>query len=264
MSRQILIVGYHRSGTSAMAQNCHAASMFLGENLLAASTTNIYGHFEDTDFVSINQALLQLNYEGWYLSSEFVPVIPRKMRTVASDMIAKRDAEYEFWGFKDPRVCVLLDFWNSVLPDPRYLICLRHYRGCIESVVRRGLKDVYGARERAAAILAAEAFNHDAICMNWCVYMSNVLRLLRHHSDKCIAIEVERLDPSFSLSSLMNQRFDIDLTPITIGQTFDPSIYKKATKSTVDVSPWLLEYAERLWGELCLYSTDAETLKASA
>ena len=63
--RAILIVGMHRSGTSATAGMLHHLGVQLGSNLLPANEYNLTGYWEHVDIVAVHDELLQaLGSEG--------------------------------------------------------------------------------------------------------------------------------------------------------------------------------------------------------
>ena len=49
MSDQLIVAGFHRSGTSLVCQLLHRAGLFLGYDLLGPAFSNPHGHFEDTE-----------------------------------------------------------------------------------------------------------------------------------------------------------------------------------------------------------------------
>ena len=65
MSDQLIIGGFHRSGTSATARLLHRAGLFLGYELLEALPSNPYGHFEDREVVDLHRHILNGNEQTW-------------------------------------------------------------------------------------------------------------------------------------------------------------------------------------------------------
>ena len=251
MSTQIAIVGYHRSGTSAIAQHCQAAGLFLGEDLLGAKPTNPFGHYEDREFFEINEAILGLNFDRWDMVSDFMPVVTPDCIRLALDMVSKRDAEFGVWGFKDPRTCVLLDFWHSVLPDPKYLVCLRHYTACIDSVVRRRQRDYFEMNDtRVAQSIVSYALNFEATCANWCVYMAAVLKFLTFRQPDALVVRIDRLSNDASVAAMMREKFDVPLEPVALSQTFRPELFQSEELPDLPVDPELRKTADRLWSQL--------------
>ena len=54
----IIVLGGHRSGTSAVAGVCHELGLFMGQSLIGKSRDNARGHFEDVEFVALNKAIV--------------------------------------------------------------------------------------------------------------------------------------------------------------------------------------------------------------
>lgn len=252
MSSQLVIVGYHRSGTSALSQNCQAAGLFLGTDLLGAKPSNPFGHFEDRDFFQINEALLKSNLARWDLVHDFAPVIRPEIRRAASDLVARRDAQHELWGFKDPRTCLLLDFWDSILNNPKYLICLRHYSACIDSIMRRHVLDFYSIRHLSQIRNISHALLDDnAACANWCVYMTAVLQFLECRDASSVVLRIDTLSHEASVATMLNERWGLELEPISISETFKPGLFQSGEISDLQLTPELKETADMLWDRLC-------------
>lgn len=251
MNTQIAIVGYHRSGTSAIAQHCQAAGLFLGEDLLGAKPTNPFGHYEDREFFEINQAILGLNFDTWDMVSDFMPVVTPDCAKLALDAVSKRNAEFATWGFKDPRTCVLLDFWHSVLPNPKYLICLRHYSACIDSVMRRRQRDYFEINDLdLARNIAPYALNFEAACANWCVYMAAVLKFLTFRQPDTLVVRIDTLSNDASVAGALGKRFDLPLKSVPLSLTFRPELFQSEKLPDLPINPELWNTAEALWTQL--------------
>lgn len=65
MSEQLIITGFHRSGTSTTAQLLHRAGLFFGYELLEALPSNPYGHFEDREVVNLHPQILAGDVWAW-------------------------------------------------------------------------------------------------------------------------------------------------------------------------------------------------------
>jgi len=229
LTKQIIIVGYHRSGTSAISQNLMRAGLFLGHDLLGAKPSNPHGHFEDREFLDINEALLRFNGSQWDCTSEPIALVPKFAQAHARRLIARRLASHDIWGFKDPRICLLMDFWQSMLPDAHFLICLRHYTACVDSVIRRRLADLPSVHSnRLKANHAEYAANADAACINWCIYMNTVLRFYNKQSERCSMVRVDELNGDFSLAKAVNTRIGTMLETIQLDETFDPALFRRS------------------------------------
>lgn len=96
----IIIIGGHRSGTSAVAGVCHALGVFMGHKLIGKNRDNLKGHFEDLEFVQLNKMVVG----DWRRPmADFGP-----HRRAYQALIGKRERKHKLWGFKDPRLCFVL------------------------------------------------------------------------------------------------------------------------------------------------------------
>ncbi|WP_270725911.1 sulfotransferase [Shimia sp. Alg240-R146] len=251
MSSQIVILGYHRSGTSALSQNCQAAGLFLGDTLLGAKPSNPFGHFEDKNFFQVNEAILQTNLARWDMPHDLVPVIRPEIRQVAMELVSRRNAQYDLWGFKDPRTCILLDFWHSLLPDPKYLVCLRHYTTCVDSIVRRHVLDIY-SRQQLGLDQSVEQYSLDynGVCANWCVYMANLLTFLETRDADRMVVRIDKMPKEISIIGEMNDAFGVGLDPIPLSQTFRPEVFQGKEIDDLPLDPAVKETADKLWARL--------------
>lgn len=128
----VCIIGMHRSGTSMVANllRLHGLSLGPDECLLGASESNQVGHFEHTGFLEINEALLKQLSGSWDDPPRLQPGweqdpgledLTRKARVLIKDFAA-----CNHWGWKDPRTTILLPFWQKIIPNLRYVICIRN------------------------------------------------------------------------------------------------------------------------------------------
>lgn len=65
-------------------------------------------------------------------SSEF-----DELRERARIMLAEKFGAARLWGWKDPRTTVTLPFWKELVPDAKYVICLRNPADAVSSIQRR-------------------------------------------------------------------------------------------------------------------------------
>ena len=143
--RLILVLGMHRSGTSAFARALRVFSVALGNNLLPAHPCNPKGFFEDAHIYAFNKALLAHMGRKWY---DLPP--PHRMQRIlaagewgadALTLLREKTAQHTLFGLKDPRMSVLLPFWRPVLTHSRLsvhcCICLRTPEGVARSLSQR-------------------------------------------------------------------------------------------------------------------------------
>ncbi|MDP9223772.1 MAG: hypothetical protein M3P18_07920, partial [Actinomycetota bacterium] len=99
------------------------------ERLVPAATDNPKGFWEHGPIVELNDLLLARLGGRSMAPPRFVPGWATvteldDLREIAR-LILVPFADAELWAWKDPRACLTLPFWQTVLPSMRYLICVR-------------------------------------------------------------------------------------------------------------------------------------------
>ena len=145
--RVIVVLGMHRSGTSAITRSLSALGVELGNNLIPAGLDNPRGFWEDRECLAINEELLALLGSSLYqfglafrISGDDTRL--DLLRTRARQYVTARVAQYEgLWSFKDPRTCRLLEFWIPVFQDcacePLFVLVLRNPLSVAQSLEKR-------------------------------------------------------------------------------------------------------------------------------
>ena len=133
--RVVVVLGTHRSGTSAVMRGLNVLGVELGDRLLGAGPDNPRGFWEDEDIVALNERLLSTLGMRWHSVRHIDPEILAlpafdHLKAQATDLLRKRYAEFPLWGFKDPRTARLLPFWQAVFKEtglePVYVIIIRN------------------------------------------------------------------------------------------------------------------------------------------
>lgn len=135
MGHTILILGMHRSGTSAMTRVCNLLGTELGVRLIPPGPFNPKGHWEHGELLRINRRMLSV----MGASSGFVWPLPKghlsaqkaePLQQMIADVIGEDFADAPLWGVKDPDMSRLVPKWLPVLHcqgvTPRFLIMVRH------------------------------------------------------------------------------------------------------------------------------------------
>jgi hypothetical protein len=146
-NRLVVVLGMHRSGTSAIARGLAALGVDLGERLMPpAPGNNEKGFFEDIDANALNNDLLAALGRSWDTVTalrpedlEKVDLGPFRLRAV--DLLRDRTAGKPVFGLKDPRISLVMPFWKSVFAhlglDTSYVMCARHPLSVARSLHRR-------------------------------------------------------------------------------------------------------------------------------
>jgi len=142
----IIVLGMHRSGTSALAGTLDHLGVDFGPTLSAGASDNELGFWEHAELVQLDEWVLQVLGASWedacVLPAEWwksEPVHP--VRQAIADILEHDFSRSELWGLKDPRLCRLLPLWNAVLAEsgckPLYVIVFRHPRAVAASLMKR-------------------------------------------------------------------------------------------------------------------------------
>jgi len=127
----ICIAGAHRSGTSMLTRLLHRSGLDLGpeNDLMPAASDNPDGFWENLRFVHLNDEVLNAVGAAWDLppwqEETFDGANLQPMRAKAK-LLIERFSEKAVWGWKDPRNCLTLPFWRSLLPGLKTIIIIRN------------------------------------------------------------------------------------------------------------------------------------------
>lgn len=133
----VLIAGFHRSGTSAIARMIHAAGVHLGDELLGAEPSNPYGHFEDLEVVTMHDNFLQRAGHTWKSTGSAQQPLDDASTDELRTFIEQRNSTHKLWGAKDPRLCLYLDEWLSIAPDAQVVVVIRRPDQSVRSLHMR-------------------------------------------------------------------------------------------------------------------------------
>ena len=132
----IVVLGMHRSGTSALTRGLHVLGASLGENLLPpVAGNNAKVFFEDAEINAFNIMLLKIIGSDWLCLSSLtdqqcVNLNDQGLFRQAVELLRIKISSKDLFAFKDQRVSKLLPFWDQVFKhlnlDVYYLIVIRN------------------------------------------------------------------------------------------------------------------------------------------
>jgi hypothetical protein len=125
-----------------VAKLLHESGLYLGpeSDLIPPGPGNPEGFWENRRFVQINARILKELRGGW----DYPPPIPEdwsgeplaslreKAETVLADFVDR-----EPWGWKDPRNCITLPFWQQLLNPLKVVLVVRNPLETAESLRKR-------------------------------------------------------------------------------------------------------------------------------
>lgn len=142
----MLVLGAHRSGTSALARVLNIHGCDLPATLMGASYGNETGHWESSSISAFNDEVLNaagsrwddclaIN-EGWYRSAHYA-----RYRERGIELLKQEFGDSPLFVLKDPRICRLVPFWMDILEAadvrPSIILPIRDPAGVAGSLARR-------------------------------------------------------------------------------------------------------------------------------
>ena len=117
----VIVIGMHRSGTSALTAAAHACGFELGSIGDMKDRDNPKGYFENFDIVRLNDTLLRNLGSSWDIPGFSADVnrdeIAARYKDEAARLLEKFYGNSDRWVLKDPRMCMLLWFWEPIMQE---------------------------------------------------------------------------------------------------------------------------------------------------
>lgn len=247
----LIVAGFHRSGTSAIARSLHLGGLFLGDDLLGSEPSNPHGHFEDNEVINIHQEILELSGTDWKSHEPFEPYVPARLWDAVRGFVDARrqrqQATGEPWGFKDPRVCLLLPIWLHVLPDADVLIVFRNPAECVRSLHMRHSRQL--AAHRGPGYVHRDFWSiTDLGVRMWIHYHRMLLAALPEHA-RVHAVDFGEREAVAGVVSTVNDRWSLGLDPAH-ETALDPSLGATQVDAVRVVDQGLITEARTVWNEL--------------
>lgn len=144
--QMILVLGMHRSGTSAVTGTLAHLGAELGGHAVPAAADNPKGFFEHADIFALHQELLQGLKSDWddttALPADWITTPEAYKAAARIREILRRDfAESRLAVIKDPRLCRFVPLWRAPLADEGFLLkivlVVREGTEVVASLVKR-------------------------------------------------------------------------------------------------------------------------------
>jgi hypothetical protein len=247
-NRSILILGMHRSGTSALTRALNMMGAYVGETedlLPAHPIDNPSGYWERIQLVVEHDRFLAecghawdklANFDVRRIDAECRENLAARLKGILGG-IATPDAPLLF---KDPRLCVLLPIWHTLLDEPVHIVAVRD--PC----------------EIAASLLESHrgTYTSHFLLALWEKYLRAALEELRGRQALFVSYSRLLTEPAIQSSRLLDglKQFGVSLheTPAAELSSFlDPTLRRSAAKPHMQLNS----------GQQALYSwLDAQCL----
>jgi hypothetical protein len=144
----IIVLGMHRSGTSAITRGLQALQVQLGETLMpAVARNNQKGFWEDLTVYNFHNSLLDALNRTWHTLSplsaaELTGSTAQTFLPQAVELLSRKLENSEgVFGLKDPRFPQLLPFWQQVFSQLQlqvsYILACRNPKSVAQSLAKR-------------------------------------------------------------------------------------------------------------------------------
>ena len=184
--KSVIVLGMHRSGTSAITGAIGSLGAELGP------PKRLQHHWENFALRVFNERLLSLGNGSWdapppreWLDQPAV----RSLLPEARELVAEQFGDAETVVWKDPRTCVTLPFWREVFDeDPVFVLIYRHPSEVAASLTSRnsfGPGHAYAIWERYNGDALRYAAGSPTVVIEYGDLVTDPVRALQVIADTC-------------------------------------------------------------------------------
>lgn len=141
----LMVSGFHRSGTSLVAQTLQSNGVDMGSQLMGASFGNPNGHVEDIPLVTLHDQMLNANGQDWRCTLTQELHTPKCFETRQQAYVTSRQTNRTsaYIGAKDPRALHFLQSWKKHFQsDIAFIIVFRDWRFSVSSLLKRHSREL--------------------------------------------------------------------------------------------------------------------------
>lgn len=199
-NKPLIVIGMHRSGTSALSGELAHLGVFMGKSLLKPQKgVNDKGFWENAKLVELNDTLFDEKVSSWDDPASLIrlaslPELDKSFLLLMECFISTEYQNCELWGMKDPRVSILLPFWNKVFErlsiKPNYILMIRHPFEVVNSLKKR------------------DGFSQSKALMLWLNYNFSSYLHSQNHSRIIVDFEQLLTNP-VKIRKMISQKFSV-------------------------------------------------------
>jgi len=226
----VLVLGMHRSGTSAITRMINLLGVDIAEQLEPANPANIPGHWESRDIILLDDSVLESTGSSWhdwrlFEKSWFQSPASRKLKSQALNLLNSDFQQSSAFIIKEPRICRITPFWLDVLDS-------FNARSVCVLVIRNPL-------EVADSLFQRDGFSLAKSYMLWLRYVLDA-ELETRGVDRVVVTYDDLLVDWRSVARKISSELDITwpTSPETAEDEIDQFLqvgYRHHSKSTVDL-----------------------------
>ena len=147
-NKLIVVLGMHRSGTSAISAGMQVLGVEFGDRLLPpVKGDNDKGYWEDIDLCALNVKCLNAIDQDWNslsaITANDIAVLKKQGYFLNAVNLLRQKVRMNapIFGFKDPRVAKLFPFWKQAFDrcklDVNYVLVIRNPLSVVKSLIKR-------------------------------------------------------------------------------------------------------------------------------
>ncbi len=142
--KTVCVSGMERSGTSMIARIVNLLGVYFGgrDDLIMETEYNKKGCWENKTLLKISDEILTRFGGDTHRIPDFAEDWIKDARIADLEKQARKIISTEFsphnaWGWKDTRCSLIMPFWQNLLPEMEYVICIRNPVDVAQSVLTR-------------------------------------------------------------------------------------------------------------------------------
>lgn len=217
--KQLIVTGFHRSGTSMTMQALARAGVHVGNSLIGADPSNADGHFEDIETVRLHDKWLTEHDTDWCHGGPALEVCEQDAKKQIGQIQRRLDASAKAssapaWGIKDPRAALFLSQWFQHLQNPYGVFVYRHFASCLKSLQRR----------QATELLLNPSTSPDSIRFwsapetaldSWLTHNKALIEVVKQYPDRCVLLSQEAQIAGTRIAEIVKDNLAISLNSIS-------------------------------------------------
>src|SRR5437667_3947115 len=245
--KAVVVLGMHRSGTSALCGALDVLGVNFGKHLMPANEANPKGYREPLEIVSVHDDLLRALGSHWD-DDRALPVdwlereVTKKTQSRLLAILQRDFGQTVLLGLKDPRMSRLMPLWfplfQKLAIDPRFVLVIRHPWEVAQSLAKR------------------DGLDHARSYLLWLQYTLEAETVMRRHKRSFVDYD-EMLDDPVAALGRVHSELKLDFrvpsrARASLRKFLEPSLRhhkaraRKCEKAADRVPPLIMEVYETI------------------
>ena len=241
LSKKICVTGMHRSGTSLVAMWLNGCGIqFAKDQLIGGGRFNRKGHFEDKRVVRLHHSVIESNLpgsRGWVVTKNVDFPFVKEQKNIARAINISYENTDGVWGWKDPRMSLVLKFWKELNPDLKIIMVWRS----ADSVVRSLMKRSHVISSKGVKLNLFEAIQ----C--WIVYNRKLLEFCDLFPNDTLLVPLNYLiKKDKTVFNMICSKFDVNLKYRPITEFYEAHLLTSKESHFLDLYPGIKKITKHL------------------